>query len=172
MPHHDNIILIGMAGAGKSTIGVLLAKALSREFVDIDLAIQRAEGMRLQQIIDAKGLDAFNEIEERHVLELDCSHAVVATGGSVVYSEPAMAHLKSLGILVYLELPLPVLQTRITNLDSRGLVIGKGQTFEELYAERRPLYERYADARVPCENLSHEQVVAAVIRASATPDSP
>lgn len=165
MTHDDNIILIGMAGAGKSTVGVLLAKALSREFVDVDLTIQRAEGMPLQRIIDAKGLDAFNEIEAHHVLALNCRHAVIATGGSVVYSAAAMAHLKALGTLVYLALPLDVLQARITNMESRGLVIGPGQTFEELFAEREPLYEQYADLRVSCENLDHEQVVTAVIRA-------
>lgn len=160
-----NIVLIGMAGVGKSTIGVLLAKALSRHFIDTDLVIQAVEGRRLQDILNADGLDAFRKVEERHVLEIDARGAVIATGGSVVYSERAMAHLKRHGIVVYLSLPEDALEARVTNFDSRGLAIAPGQTFRELFAERRPLYERYADVTVDCAGLDHEAVVGRVIGA-------
>ena len=164
MENTDTIILIGMAGVGKSTVGVLLAKALSREFIDTDLTIQRAEGMRLQALIDIKGVEAFTAIEERHILSIACEHAVVATGGSAVYSEAGMAHLQSLGTIVYLELPLASLRERIVDIETRGLVKAEGQTFDALYAEREPLYRRYADLRVNCEGLNHESVVDAILR--------
>lgn len=157
-----NIILVGMPGAGKSTIGVLLAKRLSRTFVDTDLIVQAAEGRRLQDIIDADGLAAFRAIEESHVLALDISNAVIATGGSVPYSDAAMTHLRRNGTVVYLELPLGAVLQRITNMDSRGIAMGPGQTFEALYAERVPLYEQYADLTVQCAVLDHEAVVDAV----------
>lgn len=152
-----------MPGAGKSTVGVLLAKALSRTFVDTDLIVQAAEGRRLQDIIDEDGLDAFRAIEERHVLAIDVDNAVIATGGSVPYSEKAMAHLKANGTVVYLQLPLEEVLRRITNMDSRGIAIAPGQSFEALYAERLPLYERYADITIACNGLTHEQVVSEAI---------
>ncbi len=154
-----NIVLIGMAGAGKSTVGVLLAKALSRTFIDTDLLIQAAEGRRLQEILDAQGLEAFRAIEARHALAVDARDAVIATGGSVVYSEAAMAHLKRGGVAVYLKLNPGVLEARVKEADPRGLAIAPGQTFRELYDERRPLYERYADITIDCTGLSHEEVV-------------
>ena len=166
MANTDTIILIGMAGAGKSTVGVLLAKALSREFIDTDLTIQRAENMRLQSLINTKGVEAFTAIEERHILSIACEHAVVATGGSAVYSDAGMAHLQSLGVLVYLELSLVSLRERIPDIETRGLVKAEGQTFDELYAEREPLYRRYADLRVNCEGLHHEAVVDAILQAT------
>ncbi len=149
-----------MPGAGKSTVGVLLAKALSRGFVDTDLVVQSAEGRRLQDIVDADGVDRFRAIEELHVLGLRVSNSVIATGGSVPYSERAMGHLKRDGVVVYLQLPLAAVLARITNMDSRGIAIGPGQSFEALYAERVPLYERWADLRVDCDGLGHEDVVA------------
>lgn len=159
----SNIILIGMPGAGKSTVGVLLAKAMSRAFVDTDLVIQSAEGKRLQDIIDAAGLDAFRAIEEAHVLALDLRNAVIATGGSVPYSAKAMAHLKTGGVVVYLEASLEVLEKRIANMDSRGIARAPGQSFDALYAERVPLYERYADVVV--RTRDHESTVRAIIEA-------
>ncbi len=159
----DTIVLIGMAGAGKSTVGVLLAKALSWEFIDTDLIIQRAEGMRLQALIETKGVDAFRELEERHILSIACDRAVVATGGSAVYSEAGMAHLQSLGAIVYLEVSLASLRERIADIESRGLVKAEEQTFDEVYVEREPLYRRYADLRVNCEGLNHEAVVDAIL---------
>lgn len=159
-----NLVLIGMPGVGKSTIGVLLAKAVSRPFIDTDLLIQTAEGARLQDIIDEKGLAAFLDIEERCILGLAWTNAVIATGGSVVYSARAMDHLKRRGVVVYLELPLDELERRVVNMGSRGIVIAPGQTFASLYAERTPLYRCYADLTVPCAGLSHEQVVDAILR--------
>jgi shikimate kinase len=161
----QNVVLIGMPGAGKSTAGVLLAKAMSREFIDTDLLIQAREGRRLQQILDSVGPAAFRALEERYLLELRCTGAVVATGGSAVYSARAMAHLKAGGSVVYLELPLACLQQRLGNAGQRGIVRAPGQTLEQLDAERRPLYERYADRTVRTLGLDHDQVVAAILAA-------
>jgi len=160
-----NLILTGMPGVGKSTVGVLLAKTLSRSFIDTDIYIQAREGRRLQDIIDTEGVDYFRDIEAHHVLSLDCRGYVIATGGSVVYSAAAMRHLKSSGIVVYMQLPLPLLIERLTNLDSRGVVMAPGQSIASLFAERQPLYERYADLRVECQGLKHEETVARIIEA-------
>ncbi len=162
LPVGSNIILIGMPGAGKSTIGVLLAKVLSRSFVDTDVYIQAHEGRGLQEIIDADGLEAFRAVEERHILSLDCQDHVVATGGSVVYSELAMRHLKATGIVIYLDLPLLVIEKRLTNIASRGVVMGPKQTLANLHDERRPLYLRYADIIIDCANLSHEEILGKI----------
>ncbi len=156
---NGNVILIGPPGVGKSTVGVLLAKALSMPFADTDILIQAAEGRRLQAILDAEGTDAFREIEERHILALDLGRHVIATGGSVVYSPVAMAHLRSIGRVVFLNLPCEVLLRRIEDLDTRGVVLPSPQTFRDMYAERLPLYERYADVILDCSDLSHQQVV-------------
>lgn len=155
----QNIVLIGMPGVGKSTCGVLLAKALSRRFIDTDVRIQAEEGRRLQEMIDTRGTDEFCRIEERHVLALSCRGSVIATGGSVVYSPAAMAHLSSSGVIVYLELPLPALEKRLMNLDSRGVVMAPGQTLRGLFVERKPLYERYAELTIDCTGTAHEEVV-------------
>jgi len=152
-----------MPGAGKSTVGVLLAKALSRNFVDTDLIIQASEGRRLQDIIDEDGLEAFRVVEERHVLTLSIPGAVIATGGSVVYSSTAMSHLQVGGMVVYLELPLDTIRKRITNMDDRGVAKAPGQSLEALYTEREPLYTRYADVVIPCGDLGHDDVVKAVM---------
>jgi shikimate kinase len=158
-----NVVLIGMPGVGKSTVGVLLAKALSCSFIDTDVYIQAREGRRLQDIIDAEGLACFRDIEARHVLSLECRGYVIATGGSIVYSEPAMRHLKASGIVVHISLPLAPLLQRLTNLDSRGVVMAPGQTVASLFAERSPLYVRYADVTVGCLGLTHEQTVARIM---------
>ncbi len=160
-----NIVLIGMPGVGKSTAGVLLAKRLAREFVDTDVMLQAAEGRRLQGIIDSDGLMFFRGLEERHVLALHCRRQVIATGGSVVYSRQAMEHLADGGCIVHLELPLDELRQRLTDLDSRGVVMAPGDTLADLYAERMPLYRRWADTTIPCKNLNHDQVVDAIIAA-------
>ena len=161
----QNLVLIGMPGVGKSTVGVLLAKALSRRFTDTDVLIQAAEGRRLQDIIDSEGLEAFCRTEERYILGLECRGHVIATGGSVVYSAAAMEHLRAGGAVVYLALPLAQLKKRLRNLDSRGVVMAPGETIEELYEERRPLYEKYAHHVVQCAGLRHEDVVAAIASA-------
>lgn len=160
-----NVVLIGMPGVGKSTVGVLLAKALSREFLDTDVMIQAREGRRLQEMIDTEGLAAFLAIEARHILALECRAHVIATGGSVVYSEAAMRRLKGSGVVVHMTLPLDLLLARLTNLDSRGVVIARGQTISGLYEERRPLYERYADVTVDGAGLTHERNVARIMQA-------
>lgn len=162
-----NLVLTGMPGVGKSTVGVLLAKTLSRSFIDTDIYIQAREGRRLQDIIDTDGVDYFRDIEAHHVLSLECRGYVVATGGSVVYSAAAMRHLKSAGVVVYMRLPLPLLIERLTNLDSRGVVMAPGQSIGSLFGERQPLYERYADIAVDCEGLSHEETVARIIESVA-----
>ena len=164
----ENLALIGMPGAGKSTLGVLLAKRTARSFLDTDLLIQKAEGASLQEIIEKRGVEFFRRVEERIVLGLDGSSSVIATGGSVVYSEVAMEHLSRFGPRIYLDVPIAELERRLGNLDKRGVIRGPGQDLEGLLAERRPLYERWADIRVECGGLEHDGVVDAVIRALAS----
>jgi len=159
-----NIVLIGMPAVGKSTIGVLLAKAASRDFIDTDVFIQAREGRSLQEIIDREGLEEFCRIEARHILSLACRGKVMATGGSVVYSEPAMKHLGGCGVIVHLTLDLQAIKKRLTNLDSRGIVMAPGKTIDLLYEERMPLYRQYADFIVNCGEKTHEKIVAEIIR--------
>lgn len=159
----NNIILIGMSGAGKSTLGVLLAKALGLDFVDTDLIIQQQEGRLLQEIIDADGVEAFMEVEERVVSSLDFDRSVVATGGSVVYSPVIMDRLKPQGRTVYLHVSFPQLKKRLRNVDSRGIVFRNGNSLEEVYAERLPLYDRYADLTVDCDGRSIEECVDEIV---------
>ena len=158
-----NIILIGMPWSGKSTTGVLLAKALARPFLDTDVVIQAREGRALQQIIDREGTDALRRLEERYALQLSCKKHVVATGGSIVYSQPAMEHLKRDGFCVYLYLSHASVAARATHIEYRGLVRAPGQSLEELYEERTPLYRRYADVTVDCEGLSQDQALEALL---------
>jgi len=164
-----NIVLIGMPGVGKSTVGVLLAKLTSREFIDTDVVIQAREQRRLQDILDKEGKAAFCRIEEKHILALDCRSHVVATGGSVVYSDPAMQYLKRGGVTVYMTLPLPLLEQRLTNLDIRGVVREAHQSLAVLFEEREPLYRQYADVTVDCTGLNHEQTTLAIVEALNTP---
>ena len=144
----DNIILIGMPGAGKSTIGVVLAKALGYHFIDSDLLIQDAEEKRLFEIIDEVGIDGFLEVENRVNAGIQVHRTVIATGGSVVYGEEAMEHLKSIGTVVYINVPYEDLQKRLGGLLKRGVAIRKGNTLLDLYNERVPLYKKYADITV------------------------
>jgi shikimate kinase len=164
----NNLALIGMPGAGKSTLGVLLAKRTARSFLDTDLLIQQAENTSLQEIIEKRGVESFRQVEARIVLGLKCSNTVIATGGSVVYSEVAMEHLGRLSSRIYLDVPLAELDRRLGSLDKRGVIRDPGQELEDLLAERRPLYERWADIRVDCEGLDHDGVLGAVIRALAS----
>lgn len=154
-----NVVLIGMPGVGKSTIGQRLAQALRRRFLDTDALIEQQEGRSLQDIIDRDGLTAFLDIEERTVLNLAVSGHVVATGGSVVYSARAMARLKENGTVIYLRVPYHEMKARIHNESSRGLAISKGQDLRALYNERAPLYEAYADAILDCSDKEVEEVV-------------
>jgi shikimate kinase len=162
---YDNVALIGMPGAGKSTLGVLLAKRTGREYIDTDLHIQESQGAMLQQIIERCGVEEFHRIEERCVLALDCSHSVIAPGGSVVYSEAAMQHLGRIAVRVYLDVPLLELDRRLGDLDARGVTRAPGQDLAGLLAERLPLYERWADVRVDCGALAHDGAVEAIIAA-------
>ena len=155
----DNIVLIGMPSCGKSTVGVVLAKALGYRFVDSDLVIQERTGKLLSDIIDEKGLEVFNEIENQVNTALDYHRAVIATGGSVIYGKEAMKHLQSIGTSVSLELPFDTLCERIGDLTARGVSIKEGQSFRELFEERRPLYEKYADITIHGENLSIREIV-------------
>lgn len=158
-----NIILIGMPGAGKSTIGVVLAKILGYQFLDSDLLIQKQEKRKLHQIISQEGNDGFQEIENRVNASIETEETVIATGGSVVYCQEAMEHLKSIGTVVYLKLPLKLLSRRLGNLKGRGVLLKKGQTLEDLYRERTPLYEKYADIVVDEEGKDLEACLQAVL---------
>ena len=143
-----NIILIGMPGVGKSTIGVILAKVVGYQFLDADLLIQKSEGKLLKDIIAEKGTEGFIQVENRVNSRIEAENAIIATGGSVVYGKEAMEHLKSIGTVVYLKQSLPVLEKRLRNIRNRGVVLKKGQTLKDLYRERTALYEKYADVTV------------------------
>ena len=140
-----NIVLIGMPGCGKSTVGVLLAKALGFDFIDTDVFIQAREEKKLQEIIDESGVDAFLALEQNAILTLQCERSVVATGGSVVYGKQAMEHLRRSGLTVYIRLPYEEIEKRLSNLATRGVTLREGQTLHDLYCERVPLYEANAD---------------------------
>jgi shikimate kinase len=157
-----NIILIGMPGAGKSTVGVLLAKRLGYNFVDTDLLLQSWQKCRLQQIIAREGLENFKAIEEQILMELTTTHSVVATGGSAVYSESAMDRLRNLGQLVFIDIPLEELLGRVNDMDNRGLVIGPNETYENLYKERLPLYQKYAEVTIAGNGMTVEAVAAEI----------
>ena len=146
----DNIILTGMPGSGKSTIGVLLAKAMGYQFLDVDLLIQEREGALLQEILDGRGVDAFLDAEEAAVRSLDCRRTVIAPGGSAVCRERAARHLSQLGLIVYLNVSLEELTRRIRNLSSRGIAMQPGQTLADVMAYRDPLYRKYAGLVVAC----------------------
>ena len=165
MTREENIVLIGMPGAGKSTVGVLLAKATGRNFLDTDVWIQAREGRSLQEILDCDGMEAFCDLEAAHVLDLDVRACVIATGGSVVYREKAMGHLAAGGRIVYLRLPFEPLQRRLTNLATRGVVMPEGQDFRQLFDERRGLYERWAEAIVDCQGKSQDEIATEIARA-------
>lgn len=140
----SNIILIGMPGSGKSTVGVLLAKALGYSFEDLDLVISRRAGKPLQKILDEDGLDSFLTLEEAVGSTLAADHTVIATGGSMVLSEAAMAHLQTMGMVVYIDVPFAEIERRVTNIRTRGIAFHKNETLADVYRERQPLYERYA----------------------------
>ena len=163
--NRDNIVLIGMPGVGKSTIGVVLAKVLGYEFIDADLLIQEAEGKLLSELIEEHGTDGFIEIENRVNSQIQTHRSVIATGGSVIYGKEAMEHLKSIGTVVYLKQNLRVLQRRLRNLKGRGVVLKEGQTLVDLYKERTVLYEKYADITVDQYKQSIEQTLKAVRKA-------
>ncbi len=161
----ENLVLVGMPGAGKSTTGVLIAKELGFSFVDTDLIIQERENALLQEIIERVGLEKFLQIEESVILSLNVEGAVISTGGSVIYSQPAVTHLKKKGLLIYLEVSYEEIERRISNIASRGIVFGKGKGLRDIYAERTVLYEKNADLVINCTDLTIEEVEQEVIRA-------
>lgn len=159
----NNIILIGLPGAGKSTQGVILAKTLGMHFIDTDIVIQDQTGRLLQEIINTDGVERFLEIEEECVLSLNRSHAVISTGGSVVLSTRAMNQLRSDGIIIYLEISFEEMVRRLKNITTRGIVLEPGQSLREMYDQRIPLYERYADIRINCSGEAFERVMENVV---------
>lgn len=158
-----NIVLIGMPGAGKSTVGVVLAKALGYHFLDSDLVIQEETGKRLYEIINESGIDGFLEVENRINANIQAEKTIIATGGSVIYGEEAMEHLKSIGWVVYLKVTYESLEKRLGNLLKRGVAIRAGNTLLDLYNERVPLYEKYADIVINEENKDIGEVVQMVM---------
>lgn len=161
----DNIILIGMPGVGKSTLGVLLAKTLGMTFLDTDLVIQEQEGALLRDLIADRGIEGFLDLEGEVCAHLQAHRTVVATGGSVVYRSQAMAHLRELGTVVYLKLGYRALAKRLGSLKRRGVVLRPGQTLRMLYEERVPLYEQYAHLTIDCSGQDVEHTLDRVMRA-------
>lgn len=161
--HKDNIVLIGMPGVGKSTVGVILAKVLGYQFIDADLLIQQQERRLLREIIADVGVDGFIRIENRVNASIEAEHAIIATGGSVVYGTEAMEHLKRIGTVLYLQAPYEMLEKRLADIRGRGVVLKEGQDLYGLYLERTPLYEKYADICVSEEGLAVEHTVDRIV---------
>ena len=159
-----NIVLIGMPGVGKSTVGVILAKVLGYEFVDADLLIQKREKRLLKEIIAQEGQEGFLQIENSVNASIEAEGAVIATGGSVVYCKEAMEHLKQIGTVIYLKLEYNILKKRLGNLRGRGVALKDGQTLKDLYEERVPLYEQYADITVDEKNTGAEETLQKILQ--------
>lgn len=159
-----NIVLIGMPGVGKSTIGVVLAKNLGIAFQDSDIVIQQVEGKKLQQLIEERGQEGFLEIEDRVNASINPKAAVIATGGSVVYCDNAMNHLNEIATICYLKLSYESIEERLGDLKERGVVLKEGQTLRNLYDERIPLYEKYANMTIECENKNIREIVMEIAK--------
>lgn len=159
-----NIILIGMPACGKSTVGVLLAKTLGTGFIDTDLIIQVQQKNTLQRLIDIHGLEKFKEFENNALLSVsDEADTVIATGGSAVFCENGMRHLKRNGVCVYLDLPLYDLQARLSNIKTRGIACRRGEGLAEIFAEREIFYNKYSDIKIDCADKSCEQIVEKIV---------
>ena len=155
-----------MPSCGKSVTGVLLAKILNKKFVDVDLMIQEKAGKGLQAIINEDGIDTFKKLEEEVILSIELNDAVIATGGSAIYYDAAMMHLKENGRVVYIDVPIEDIKKRLKNIKTRGVAMGKGQTLDDLYNIRKPLYEKYADITVMSNNKRNmEETVEAILAA-------
>lgn len=157
-----NIVLIGMPGAGKSTIGVVLAKVLGYQFIDADLIIQEQEKRLLKDIIEEEGLEGFIEIENRVNASIQAEQTVIATGGSVIYGEEAMNHLREIATVIYIKLSYQTLTERLGNIKQRGVVLKKGQDLYGLYQERCPLYETYAHVIIEAEGMGIEELMECI----------
>lgn len=158
----NNIILTGMPGAGKSTIGVVLAKRLGYHFIDSDLVIQERTGKLLHQIIEENGIDGFVAVENEVNASLKMEKTILATGGSAVYGKEAMEHLKSIGTVMYLKLSYESIADRLGDLNERGVAVRDGQTLKDLYEERIPYYEKYADIVIDCEDKMIRDIVSEI----------
>ena len=159
----SNIILIGMPGSGKSTVGVILAKMIAKRFLDTDILLQNIEKRSLQDIVDKDGHMALRAVEQRMLLGIQCNNHIIATGGSAAYSEPAMIHLKSKGVIVFLHADLKALNKRIHNYETRGLAKRPEQSFQDLFEERLMLYEKYADITIRSSNMTQDQVCNTIV---------
>jgi len=155
----SNLILIGMPASGKSTIGVLAAKVLGLDFLDTDLLLQRREGLRLHEILQREGGDGFLALENRLLSGLEAAQTVISTGGSAIYHAAGMAQMKALGTVVWIDVPYGEIERRLGDIETRGVVLGPGQTLRDLYDERRPLYEQWADVRLDVEREDLEVTV-------------
>lgn len=162
--NRNNIVLIGMPASGKSTVGVILAKLMGYDFTDTDLLLQKKHGCKLKDLIQKYGSSSFLDMEAEVCKDLDLTHTVIATGGSVVYRDYAMQHMKDLGSIVYLEVQLPELKKRLHNMKARGVVLENGQKLEDLYNERCVLYQNYADLVIPEGTDPLEKTVACVYK--------
>jgi len=160
---HSNLVLIGMPGSGKSTVGVILAKKTSRDFVDTDVLIQTSQKRTLQDIVDTDGYAVLRKIEEEALLGLFMQNHVIATGGSAVYSDQAMTRLKSDGILIFLDVDLATLESRVRDFSTRGIARRPDQSFAELFDERFALYTKHADITIKCDGMTQEQVCERLI---------
>jgi shikimate kinase len=154
----SNITLIGMPGAGKSTIGIVLAKYMAYGFIDTDVLIQINHRKTLQDLIDENGYLHLREIEEGEILKINIEKHIIATGGSVIYSDEAMRHLQNISTIVFLNVSYDVMMQRIHNFDTRGIAKAQSQTYEELFRERQVLYEKYAGITIDCDRHDHEQL--------------
>ena len=159
----SNIVLIGMPGVGKSTIGVILAKVLGYQFIDTDLVIQKEEGKLLKDIIAKVGPEGFIEVENRINASIEAENSIIATGGSVIYGRKAMEHLSTIGTIIYLSLPFEELEKRLSDIKGRGVVLKEGQTLKDSYYERTPLYEKYADIVIDEKGLNVEETIDKIL---------
>ncbi len=159
-----NLILIGMPGAGKSTVGVILAKKTARGFIDTDLLIQTSQNKSLQEIVDQHGYRRLREIEEKVLLNIEKKNHVIATGGSAVYSKRAMQHLKKNGLIIFLDVELDELEKRVGNYQNRGIAKKENQSFAALYEERMKLYQQEADLTIQCRGLTPEMICEQYLR--------
>lgn len=162
MNKKTNLVLIGMPASGKSTVGVILAKVTGRNFIDADIVIQNKTGKKLSEIIEEEGVDGFVEVENRINSEIKAENSVISTGGSAVYGKEEMEHFRENGIIVYLKVGFEDLTVRLGNIKERGVVVKEGQTLRDIYDERVPLYEKYADHTIDESGKNVEDIVSEI----------